>query len=216
VLTSDPATIADACASHFFPKEISSDDSHFIIDELANSVTDSSLSVHPIPAISDWEYETAIASLNPYSAPGTDGISAGLLLLSLPYIKPFLLIILNACLSLCFFPVSWKISKVVVIGKPNKPDYTSLNSFRPISLVGNLAKILEKIILGRIYWTAHKFEWLSSNQHGFREGRSTDTVAHSLTSFIESAFSEKKFCASAFLDIKSAFDQPGTLPSLQP
>ena len=105
-----------------------------------------------------------------------------------------------------FFPVSWKISKVVVIGKPNKQDYTSLNSFRPISLVGNFAKIFEKIILGRLYWTAHKFEWLSSNQHGFREGRSTDTAAHSLTSFIESAFSEKKFCASAFLDIKSAFD----------
>ena len=206
VLTSDPATKADACASHFFSTETSSDDSHFIIDELANSVTDSSLSVHPIPAISVWEYETAIASLNPNSAPGTDGISAGLLLLSLPYIKPFLLIILNACLFLCFFPASWKISKVVVLSKPNKQDYTSLNIFRPISLLGNLAKILEKIILGRLYWTAYKFELLSSNQHGFRESHSTDTAAHSLTFFIESAFSEKKFCASAFWDIKSAFD----------
>nr|CAH0109609.1 unnamed protein product [Daphnia galeata] len=47
---------------------------------------------------------------------------------------------------------------------------------------------------------------LCSSQHGFRKNRSTGTAAHQLVSFIESAFSEKKVCATAFLDIKSAFD----------
>jgi hypothetical protein len=33
----------------------------------------------------------------------------------------------------------------------------------------NLAKILKKIILGRHNWTAHKFDWLSSNQPGLEK-----------------------------------------------
>jgi hypothetical protein len=41
-------------------------------------------------------------------------------------------------------------------------------------------------------------------QHGLRGNHSTETAAHSLVSFIESAFSEKKVCATAFLEIKSA------------
>jgi hypothetical protein len=81
-------------------------------------------------------------------------------------------------------------------GKPNKLDYSSLNSFRPISLVSNLAKIFEKVVLGRLLWFTNAHEWLNDCQHGFRENRS----------FIKSAFSEKKVAAAAFLDIKSAFD----------
>jgi hypothetical protein len=203
--TSDPGAILEACANHFFPTEPPSDDSHNVIEEqarLATECVDSALT----PALSNWEFESAIASLNPNSAPGADGISASLLTLCIPLIKPYLLLILNACLALCFFPDVWKISKVVVIGKPNKLDYSTLNSFRPISLVGNLSKILEKIILGRLSWFAQNLEWLSHNQHGFRESHSTETAAHSLTSFIESAFLERKTCAAAFLDIKSAFD----------
>jgi hypothetical protein len=91
-------------------------------------------------------------------------------------------------------------------GKPNKLDYSSLNSFRPISLVSNLAKIFEKVVLGRLLWFANAHEWLNDCQHGFRENRSTDSAAHSFISFIESAFSDKKVAAAAFLDIKSAFD----------
>jgi hypothetical protein len=69
-----------------------------------------------------------------------------------------------------------------------------------------MAKFLEKVVLGRLAWLASVNEWFSVNQHGFRENRSTETAAHSLVSFIESSFSEQKVCASAFLDIKSAFD----------
>jgi hypothetical protein len=43
-------------------------------------------------------------------------------------------------------------------------------------------------------------------QHGLRGNRSTETAAHSLEFYIESVFSKKKVCATAFLEIKSAFD----------
>lgn len=62
-LTYNPATIVDARACNFFSSEPLSDESHHTIDELAKSATDSSNSKHLIPAISDWEFETATASL---------------------------------------------------------------------------------------------------------------------------------------------------------
>ena len=48
--------------------------------------------------------------------------------------------------------------------------------------------------------------WISSNLHGFTEGRSTETACHSLVSFTENGFNCKQVTAFAFLDIKSAFD----------
>ena len=87
-----------------------------------------------------------------------------------------------------------------------KTTYATLNSFRPISLVSNLAKILEKIILNRLQWYAKNGNWISSNLHGFTEGRSTETACHSLVSFIENGFNCKQVTACTFLDIKSAFD----------
>jgi hypothetical protein len=116
-LSSDPATIAKDCACHFFPIEPPSNSYH---PELEASVVRSlslPVYVHP-PVISDWELEAALRSLNPKAAAGSDGISAEILILSLPEIKFYLSAILNACLQLRIFPSTWKRSKVVVIGKP--------------------------------------------------------------------------------------------------
>jgi hypothetical protein len=214
-VTTDPSIITKACADHFFPFEPPSDIAHSAIIDSAKSALN--LSDSAVPPISDWEFESAFKTLNKKSAPGYDGISADLLLCSLPVIKPLLFKILNACLLLSFFPCNWKLSKVIVIRKPNKPEYSTLNSFRPISLVSNLAKLLEKVILGHLIWYSRSLNWISDFQHGFREGRSTDSAAHSLTFFIESAFVERKVCAAAFLDIKSAFDSawhPAIIASL--
>jgi hypothetical protein len=58
---------------------------------------------------------------------------------------------------------------------------------------------------------------MSDFQHGFREGRLTESAAHSLISLTESAFDERKVCAAKYLDIKSAFDSawhPAIIASL--
>jgi hypothetical protein len=189
---------------HFFPVEQPSDIDYSAFLDSANSTLN--LSDSAVPPISDWEFELASKTLNKKSASGYDGISADLLLCSLPVIKLLLFKIFNACLLLSCFLNNWKLSKVVVIGKPNKPDYSTLNSFRPIGLVSNLAKLLEKVILGRLIWYSRSLNWISDYQHGFREGRSTESAAHSLMSVVESAFAEHKVCAATFLYIKSAFD----------
>ena len=95
---------------------------------------------------------------------------------------------------------------MAIIGKMNKQSYDSLYSFRPISLGSNLSKLLENIILGRLSWFSRTHCWLSSNQHGFRDGKSTESAAHSFVSSIETGFAARQTSACAFLDIKIAFD----------
>ncbi len=160
----------------------------------------------PPPLVTDWELSTAFDSLNHNAAAGIDGLSAAILKSCFPVIKFHLLFIINSCFQLSYFPDAWRSSKVLIIGKPNKPSYDSLNSLRPISLINNFAKILEKIILGRLQWFAKNENWFSSNQHGFTDGRPTESACHSLTSFIHEGFQSKQVTACAFLDIKSAFD----------
>jgi hypothetical protein len=104
----------------------------------------------------------------------------------------------NACLCQCFFSESWKKVKVTVIGKPNREDSSILSSFRTISLISNLAKFTEKVMLERLLWLATVNKWLSPSQSGFQENSSTESVAHSLVFFIETAFFEKKVCATIF------------------
>ncbi|KZS03685.1 Uncharacterized protein APZ42_033521 [Daphnia magna] len=74
------------------------------------------------------------------------------------------------------------------------------------NLVNTLAKILEKLALNRLLWHSSTAQWLSPNQHGFTQGKSTKTATHSLISFRDAAKETKCVTACAFLDIKSAFD----------
>lgn len=61
-------------------------------------------------------------------------------------------------------------------------------------------------MLCRLQWYTRAHEWFSTNQHGFRDGMSTERAGQALVCFIETSFQRKHMVASAFLDIKSAFD----------
>jgi hypothetical protein len=213
---SEPSAVIDCCAKHFFPDEPPSQPYHDSVSKFVSDATLSQSNTAP-PPVTSWEVTAAIDSLNPNASPGHDGLSMAIVKECFPVIRLHLLFLLNACVNLQYFPDSWKTAKVVIIGKPNKTDYESLNSFRPISLVNNLAKILEKVILSRLQWHSSQLSWISANQHGFSPGKSTESAGHALISFIEKAREAKQVTAVAFLDIKSAFDaawHPAILSSL--
>ena len=203
---SDANNLATHCALHFFPSiEDSTEAIHQILELRAKEAVCSN-SPAEAPPITEWELTNAIKNLNVDSAPGSDGISVKHILLCFYIIKDHLLAVLNFCLQHSFWPVEWKTASVTIIRKQGKSDYTSLNNYRPIANGLTFAKIYEKIILTRLTWLSDRNCWLSTNQHGFREGMSTTTAAHALAEFIENSFNQKRTAAACFLDIKSAFD----------
>lgn len=202
VLLTDPLSIIERCSTHFFPTiQPLTSDQRKIEDYILSLIRNEPLST--CPPISDWELDSALLSLRVKSSSGVDGIPSSLFIFSLPVIRTYLLNIYNACLNSCFFPSQWKISRVTIIGKPNKSSYDTINSFRPISVGSSLSKLLEKIILGRLIWLSNQQKWISEEQHGFRQGFSTETAVHSLTSVVEEGFSKRMFTVAAFLDISS-------------
>ena len=119
---------------------------------------------------------------------------------------PLIELIFNACVSFNYFPPSWRSAKVIVLKKPNKDCYETVSSFRPISILNSLSKLFERILHTRLKKLAVDNQWFSHNQHGFREGKSTETAVTDLVNHIECSWKAKKTVACAFLDIKSDFD----------
>lgn len=95
-------------------------------------------------------------------------------------------------------------SKVIVIYKGG--DKNSLSSYRPISILPVFSKGLEKIIEKRLVNFCNRFKLLSTSQHGFLRGKSTESALLSQKEIILSAFENKELCVGIFIDFSKAFD----------
>jgi len=62
-----------------------------------------------------------------------------------------LLYIFNAMCRLQYWPAPLKQAKIIMIQKPGKKNPTDVGSYRPIILLPLLSKVLEKLLLKRIY-----------------------------------------------------------------
>ena len=112
----------------------------------------------------------------------------------------------KASLKLKYIPENWCNSRVVIIPKRGKEDYSNPKSFRPISLTSFLFKTLEKIVKDEIEGKYLKKSPLNKHQHAFRAGHSCESALFETVDFIESASMRNEFCLGVFLDISGAFD----------
>jgi hypothetical protein len=104
-----------------------------------------------------------------------------------------------------------------MILKPGK-NPTDITSYRPISLLPVISKILEKLLLLRLSNDMPPQTWIPSHQFGFRKEHSTIHQCHRLTDTILKASEDRKYCSAVFLDISQAFDKvwhPGLLLKIQ-
>ena len=81
-----------------------------------------------------------------------------------------------------------------------------MNNYRPISLLSNFSKILEKLIYSRLTKFLEKHKILHDNQYGFRENLSTTHAMLDIMNKISCNIKNKKITGLIFLDLKKAFD----------
>ena len=79
--------------------------------------------------------------------------------------------ICNLSFSKGIFPFQMKIAKVIPIFKSG--DKSQFNNYRPISVLSQFSKILEKLFHERLKTYIDKHVLRSDNQYGFRSNRST-------------------------------------------
>ena len=139
------ATFAHHLSTVFrpFPSQATADEEDDIIQELS-SLYQTAL---PLQETCIREVKNIIQyHTNPTKAPRYD-LHTGTVLKELPH-KGFraLTQIYNANLRLEYFPRYWKIGQIIMTVKPGK-DPTEVTSYRPISFLPLLSKILEKLLL---------------------------------------------------------------------
>ena len=107
-----------------------------------------------------------------------------------------------------YHPKQFKVSTTVVLRKPQKPDYTAVKAFHPITLLNTLGKLLEWIIADRISTATETYNLLPSTQMGARRGRSSVVALELLTEQIHTVWAQDPSLVASVLtlDIPEAYD----------
>ena len=89
-----------------------------------------------------------------------------------------------------------------------KPDKLAslTTSYRPISLISSIMKLLERVIEQRLRSHLEKIGFLNKHQSGFRRVKSTDDHLFRPSQSIMESFNRGEHVVAAFLDVEKAFD----------
>ena len=146
-------------------------------------------------------FET-LSQLDTSKAVGIDGIGPKILKHCAASLSHPLCHLFNISLSNGSVPQEWKTHIIIPIHKSN--DRSLVNNYRPISLLSNISKVLERLIFNNI--SKFVFQSISPVQFGFIQGRSTTQQLLSFLSFIYEAISHGHQTDVVYLDFRKAFD----------
>ena len=93
-----------------------------------------------------------------------------------------------------------------MIPKPRK-NPMDISSYRPISLLPTISKVLVKLIPKIINKDLNPQDWIPNHQSGFQQAHSTMQQCHRTTDGINRAMENQQYCTAACLDISQAFDK---------
>ena len=140
------------------------------------------------------------------TSPGQDKIHNKHLAHLPPRYEHWLLDIFNKSFANSTVPPLWKLAEIVPILKPSKPP-TAVSSYRPISLLSCISKIMEKLICSRLYFHLETNSNFSKTQGGFRKRICTlDQIAR-LEQTIRHSLGNRENCIVVFFDLSNAFDK---------
>lgn len=150
------------------------------------------------------DVERIIGGLKNNCSPGTDNLSNATLKPIACLISKPLAFIFNKCFLSGKFPNHFKTAKIKPLFKNGDP--INPGNYRPISLLSNLAKIMEKIIKKSLvsYLSTHNI--INDSQFGFQANKSTEDALIKLSNTVSHNLNHNVKTIALFLDIRKAFD----------
>jgi hypothetical protein len=165
-----------------------------------------------LPKLTLEEVEAAIVQSKSDKAPGLDEITFRVWKRLWPVLASVVLKLYQASLDLRYVPQRWRTAKVVVLRKPNKPDYSKPKAYRPISLLEMISKGLEAVVARRLSYLAEAYRLLPENHFGGRPGRSAEQALNLLVEKIHEAWRAYRVLSLVSFDVQGAFN--GMHPSV--
>ena len=150
------------------------------------------------------EFEEAFESLKRNKAAGYDDLSSSIIVDAFDNLKNILFHVFKVSIKQGIFPDSLKIAKVTPIFKSGAKD--NISSYRPISILPVLSKVLERIMYNRVYNHLDSKGLLYEKQLGFQRNNSTEHAILQVTRDITSSIEKEKYTLGVFIDLSKAFD----------
>ena len=183
---------------------------HFIQDTNQPLISEDPLPIapernnDPFIDINEYEVNECISRLK-NTSPGSDNIY-NIFLKKAPQNIIFELVqLFNGSLVTGVVPNEWKAGVICPIPKPGK-DPSLVASYRPITMLSCVGKLLERILKRRLEHFLETNGVFAATQTGFRKCRSTIDCLATLKHIVTNSFSQKKYCLVTYLDLQSAYD----------
>ena len=188
----DPEAMSNVSNIKFLPKHYTDYLSHTNTNTFFLTPTDKN------------ELSFIISSLDSHKSSGPNSIPVKILKLLKNDISQQLSDIFNMSFSTGQFASVLKIAKVIPIHKKQSKVYYT--NYRPISLLSNIEKIIEKLTYKRLSNFLDINNLIYSLQFGFRPKHSTTHALINLTESIRQSLDEGSFGCGIFVYLQKAFD----------
>ncbi|KAI4875881.1 hypothetical protein NFI96_009458 [Prochilodus magdalenae] len=188
-----------------------------MISKLASMLENDS---HPMHSGSTWQLlqrqaaspqvcEGAVSKTTSYSNSTScplDPIPSTLLQSISLDLLPFVSSLINCSLSSGHVPQAFKTARVVPILRKPSLDSSDISSYRPVSLLSFLSKILERTVDNQLSFFLSQNQLQDINQSGFKSAHSTETALIAVTEKLHAARSAKLSSVLILLDLSAAFN----------
>ena len=141
-----------------------------------------------VPSISQVTEE--IHEIDERKSAGVDGISGAFVRAGSHVLAPLLRALIESIVRTSTFPRIFKTALLYPIHKAG--SVTDMASFRPISLLSTINRIVEKFLADQLYAAIEERCLLSPMQFGFRRGRNCEQAAHYLVSSATEALERRQ------------------------
>ncbi|BFY98463.1 hypothetical protein BsWGS_01503 [Bradybaena similaris] len=152
------------------------------------------------------ELHRATIKLKKKKAPGKDGVTNEMITHLGQAAKEKLLLIYNQSWNSGKFPDKWREAVILPIKKNQKPK-SDKASYRPISLLSCLGKVMERMVNTRLMKHLEEKHLIANPQTAYRKNHSTEDQLIYLAQEIENAFQDKKKMLAVFIDLTKAFEK---------
>ena len=154
--------------------------------------------------VSEKEIVSIVKKLKNKTSTDCDGLDMVIVKKTVDCIIKPLCYIFNLSFHTGIFPDRMKVAKVIPLLKSG--DKHSFNNYRPVSLLSQFSKLIEKLFAQRFDCFIDKHQLLSESQYGFRKNRSTATALTNIIEEITTATHQNKYTIGVFIDLRKAFD----------
>ena len=135
-----------------------------------------------------------------------DLLPTKLLKACLDQLLPSITTLFNLCIAESTFPSCFKHALVSPLLKSHQKNHDDLSSYRPISNLSFLSKILERVLHQRLLSHLQSFSSLPPHQSAYRQCHSVETALLRIHNDLLIAMEKKQISALILLDLSAAFD----------